>query len=110
MLWQLPPTLGFDADRLADFFSQLPRTLGAVADAGARHDQRITADRELVTTAYPDHPVRHALEVRHDSFRTAGSADLLREHDIALVWADNPGKLADAGRDHHRLPLRPAAR
>ena len=80
------------------------------ADLAARHDHRITADRELVTTAHPDHPLRHALEVRHDSFRTPALVDLLREHDIALVWADNPGTLADAGRDHHRLPLRPAAR
>ena len=70
LLWQLPPTMAFDADRLADFFTQLPRTLGAVAELAARHDHRITADRALVTTDRPDHPVRHALEVRHDSFRT----------------------------------------
>lgn len=92
VLWQLPPTLGFDADRLAEFFSHLPRTLGAVAELAARHDHRITPERALVTTDHPDQPVRHALEVRHDSFRTPALPDLLREHDIALVWADNPGK------------------
>jgi uncharacterized protein YecE (DUF72 family) len=92
VLWQLPPTLGFDADRLTTFFDHLPRTLGAVAELAARHDHRITEDRALTTTDRPDHPVRHALEVRHDSFRTPELAGLLREHDIALVWADNPGK------------------
>jgi uncharacterized protein YecE (DUF72 family) len=91
LLWQLPPTLGFDADRLADFFVRLPRTLGAAAELAARHDQRITEDRALLTTDRPDHPIRHALEVRHDTFRTPALADLLRAHDIALVWADNPG-------------------
>ncbi len=83
--------MAFDADRLADFFSHLPRTHGAVAELAARHDHRITADRALVTTDHPEHPVRHALEIRHDSFRTPALPDLLREHNIALVWADNPG-------------------
>ena len=90
-LWQLPPTMAFDADRLNDFFTHLPRSLGEVADLAARHDHRITAERALVTTDRPDHTVRHALEVRHASFRTPALGDLLREHAIALVWADNPG-------------------
>lgn len=91
LLWQLPPNLGYDADRLVDFFARLPRTLGAAAELAAGHDQRITEDRALLTTDRPDHPIRHALEVRHDSFRTPALAELLRAHDIALVWADNPG-------------------
>lgn len=92
LLWQLPPNLGFDADRLAGFFDALPRTAGAAAELAGRHDHRIPADRELTATTVPEHPLRHALEVRHDSFRTPELAPLLREHDIALVWADNPGK------------------
>ncbi len=91
LLWQLPPTLGYDEDRLSTFFARLPRTLGAAAELAAGHDQRITEDRALLTTDRPDHPVRHALEVRHDSFRTPALAELLRAHDVALVWADNPG-------------------
>ena len=35
LLWQLPPTMAFDADRLADFFTHLPRTLGEVAALAA---------------------------------------------------------------------------
>src|SRR5919205_1171440 len=31
ILWQLPPSLGFDADRLADFFARLPRSTGEAA-------------------------------------------------------------------------------
>ena len=30
-LWQLPPTLPYDVDRLTDFFHRLPRTTGAAA-------------------------------------------------------------------------------
>lgn len=44
-----------------------------------------------MTAEHPEHPVRHALEVRHDSFRTPELIELLRAHDIALVLADNPG-------------------
>ncbi len=39
VLWQLPPTLGFDAERLADFFGKLPRTTRAAAELGSRHDR-----------------------------------------------------------------------
>ncbi|WP_309115780.1 DUF72 domain-containing protein [Saccharothrix sp.] len=66
-LWQLPPTLRFDPPLLADFFAHLPRS----------HDGR---------------PLRHALEARHESFRTDAFPDLLREHDIALVIADTANK------------------
>lgn len=91
LLWQLPPNLGYDRVRLEEFFALLPRTLGEAAELAREHDQRIPADRELVTAEHPEHPVRHALEVRHDSFRTPELIELLRAHDIALVLADNPG-------------------
>ncbi len=92
LLWQLPPTLGFDPERLEDFFGLLPRTLEAAAELAAHHDQRITADRELVTATHPEHPLRHAIEVRHDSFRSPALVSLLARNHIALVLADNPGK------------------
>ena len=31
VLWQLPPNLGFDAERLAAFFALLPRSTGEAA-------------------------------------------------------------------------------
>ena len=36
-------------------------------------------------------PVRHAIEVRHESFRTPELGALLRAHDVALVVADTAG-------------------
>jgi uncharacterized protein YecE (DUF72 family) len=90
ILWQLPPTLGFDADRLATFFDLLPRTTEQAAVLAKQHDDRVGDD--AVTEAEADRPVRHALEVRHASFVDAGLPDLLREHDIGLVVADTAGK------------------
>ncbi len=101
VLWQLPPTLGLDPERLARFFAQLPRTTGAAAELAARHDERMEG-RALLSTPV-DRPLRHALEVRHASFGTAGFVELLREHDIALVVADTAGKwpaLLDVTSDH----------
>jgi uncharacterized protein YecE (DUF72 family) len=89
-LWQLPPTLGFDADRLAAFFAQLPRSSDEAVWLARRHDERMTG--RAVTVTDTDRPLRHALEVRHDSFRTPAFADLLREHAISLVVADTAGR------------------
>jgi uncharacterized protein YecE (DUF72 family) len=90
LLWQLPPTLGFDADRLAAFFALLPRTTNAASQLATHHDQRL--DGRAFTTTDADRPLRHALEVRHASFETADFVQLLRENDIALVCADTAGK------------------
>jgi uncharacterized protein YecE (DUF72 family) len=90
LLWQLPPNLGYDADRLAGFLSLLPRTTSAAAELAARHDARV-ADRAWVTTD-ADRPVRHALEVRHASYQTPAFLDLLRAQDVAVVTADTAGK------------------
>jgi uncharacterized protein YecE (DUF72 family) len=101
VLWQLPPTLGYDAERLSRFFAQLPRTTGEAAALAAGHDERMEG-RALLTAAV-DRPLRHALEVRHGSYERAEFVELLRAHDVALVVADTAGKwpaLLDVTADH----------
>ncbi|CAA9235513.1 MAG: FIG003003: hypothetical protein [uncultured Corynebacteriales bacterium] len=90
VLWQLPPSLGYDPERLARFFARLPRTTGAAAELAAGHDERL-AGRAL-TAATDDRPLRHALEVRHGTYERPEFVELLRAHDIALVVADTAGK------------------
>ncbi len=60
--WQLAPTRKLDLADMRAFFRLLPRS------AGGR-------------------PMRHAIEVRHDSFRTAEFVALAREHEVAIVTA-----------------------
>jgi len=36
--------------------------------------------------------VRHAIEVRHESFRTEAFYELAREHNVAVVYSDGAGK------------------
>ncbi|MDQ1599248.1 MAG: hypothetical protein QOD68_722 [Actinomycetota bacterium] len=90
LLWQLPPNLGFDEERLAQFFALLPRTTAAAAVQAAGHDERLE-DRAWLTTD-ADRPLRHALEVRHPTYENPRFLPLLREHDIAVVTADTAGK------------------
>ena len=94
LLWQLPPTLAYDEERLVSFFALLPRSTAEAAALAAQHDDKLSGDR-VHTSVEADLPLRHALEVRHPSFCTDRSVALLREHRIALVLADSP----------HRWPL-----
>ena len=89
LLWQLPPRMRFDADRLAAFLELLPRTTGAAARLATEHDQRL--DGRALTETDADRPLRHALEVRHESFRDPALLELLRAQDVALVVADSAG-------------------
>jgi uncharacterized protein YecE (DUF72 family) len=91
LLWQLPPTLAFDSGLLVDFFGRLPRTTVAAAELARSHDDRVPEDRAM-TEAVDDRQLRHALEVRHQSFAAEGVVELLRDNDIALVVADTAGK------------------
>jgi uncharacterized protein YecE (DUF72 family) len=92
ILWQLPPNLGFNADRMDAFFAQLPRSAGSAAEIAAHHDQRVPDDRALTKAVHPRYRLRHAIEPRHESFRTPEFYRLLRRYRMALVISDNPGK------------------
>lgn len=100
VLWQLPPQLGFDAGRLDDFLRRLPRTTAAAAELARGHSDRVP---DPCTETDADRPLRHALEVRHPSFRDPAAIALLRAHDVALVVADTAGtfpRLDDVTADH----------
>ena len=90
VLWQLPPSLGFRPDRIAAFLAALPRSSGEAAYLARSHDDRLTGRSWTGTEA--DRPLRHAMEIRHDSFRDPRFTALLREHDVALVLADTAGR------------------
>jgi uncharacterized protein YecE (DUF72 family) len=89
VLWQLPPRLRFEPARIEEFLTLLPRSTGAAAEIAARHDERL--DGRAYTETDADRPLRHAIEVRHPSFRTPSFVELLREQDVALVVADTAG-------------------
>jgi uncharacterized protein YecE (DUF72 family) len=86
ILWQFPPNFRFDAERIASFLALLPHGSAAAARLAARHDARM--DGRAWTETDADRPLRHAFEIRHESFRTPAFIALLRAHHVALVCAD----------------------
>lgn len=86
ILWQFPPNFRFEAERLEAFFDILPRDTEQAARLGRRHDHRLKA-RAWLRSESPG-AIRHAVEIRHESFRDPVFIALLRKHRIALVCAD----------------------
>ncbi len=90
ILWQFPPQLRFEASRFAEFFDLLPRTHGAAARLARGHDERLhnRACVEVAKGVPKKTPIRHAIEIRDESFACEEFVELLRKHDVALVVAD----------------------
>jgi uncharacterized protein YecE (DUF72 family) len=86
ILWQLPPTFRYDRARLATFLSTLPRDTNAAAACGRGHDTRLKAPAWLRVDA--ERRMRHAVEIRHGSFRNPEFIELLRKYNVALVCTD----------------------
>jgi uncharacterized protein YecE (DUF72 family) len=89
-LWQFPPMFRFDASRLENFFSRLPRNTQAALELARRRDERLAGRARLAIDAH--RPLRHAIEIRHESFQCRAFVELLRKHAIGLVVADTAGK------------------
>ncbi|MEI9965002.1 MAG: DUF72 domain-containing protein [Caulobacteraceae bacterium] len=64
VFWQFAPTKAFDEADFAAFLELLPRAADGVA-------------------------LRHAVEVRHDSFRTPAFVALLRRHGVPVIFAEH---------------------
>ena len=58
VLWQLPPTLGFDEKRLVTFFEALPRTTPAAAQLATQHDERLEGQSAHDRLRRPAGPAR----------------------------------------------------
>ena len=84
ILWQFMPTKKFDPDDFGAFLKLLPER-----QDGLR--------------------LRHAVEVRHESFLTPDFIKLARDAGVAVVFADTP-QISRHRRPDRRLRLRPAAR
>lgn len=82
ILWQLAPTKRFEPEDMAAFLALLP---------GSANGLRL----------------RHALELRHESFRCPEMVQLARRHAVAIVWAADSKypEIADQTADFAYLRL-----
>ncbi len=88
ILWQFPANFRYDRERFASFFALLPRDTERALSLARRRDVRVKGRARLSIDAH--RPIRHAVEIRHESFLDPSFVDLLRENSIALVVSDSP--------------------
>ena len=90
ILWQLPPSCKYHPETVEDFLRKLPKTNREAARKARLHDGKV----KEVSWPHRDavRPLRHAMEVRHPSFKGEEFVNQLRRHNVALVVADTAGK------------------
>jgi uncharacterized protein YecE (DUF72 family) len=86
ILWQFPPNFQYDRVRMRNFFALLPQRGTAAAALARKRDAFMRGRTRLSVDA--DLAMRHAVEIRHDSFKDVSFIELLREYNVALVIAD----------------------
>ena len=86
ILWQFPANFRFEPESFAAFLALLPRDGEHASRLAHGHDHHVKAAAWLQSDGIGR--MRHAVEVRHDSFRDPAFIALLREHNVALVCAD----------------------
>lgn len=105
-LWQFPPSFRYDAELVEHFLGLLPHDTEAALKLAQQCEPRmkerslLEIDKKLT--------LRHAMEIRHESFIDEGFIALLRQYNVALVVADTAGKwpyLEDVTADFMYLRL-----
>ncbi|MFD2367103.1 DUF72 domain-containing protein [Pseudoduganella sp. GCM10020061] len=90
MLWQFPPNFAFDPERMEHFLSILPHDTAHALELARQHEPRMAGRAALEIDA--KRKMRHAVEVRHDSFADERFVKMLRKYKVAVVVADTAGK------------------
>ncbi len=90
LLWQLPPQFKHDLDRIERFLRFLPRDTAAALALARKRSAWMKGRVRLAIDA--PRPLRHAIEIRHESFLDRSFIELLRAEGIALVVAESAGR------------------
>jgi uncharacterized protein YecE (DUF72 family) len=89
-LWQFPPNFQFDPERMEHFLSLLPHDTDAALERARHYEPRMEGKVSLA--ADKKRKLRHAVEIRHESFVDEAFIALLRKYNVAMVVADTAGK------------------
>jgi uncharacterized protein YecE (DUF72 family) len=89
-LWQFPPNFKFDQALMEHFLSILPHDTEAARELALRHEPRMHGRTALEIDR--KRTLRHAIEVRHESFKDPAFIKLLKKYKHAVVVADTASK------------------
>ncbi|MES2978908.1 MAG: DUF72 domain-containing protein [Pseudomonadota bacterium] len=86
ILWQFPPNFVFEPERFEAFLQMLPQDTHAAAALAREHDRHV---RHPALEPGRKRRMRHAVEVRHDTFCTPAFIAMLRKYRVAFVVSDS---------------------
>jgi uncharacterized protein YecE (DUF72 family) len=86
ILWQFPENFRYDAERIESFLRQLPTDTAGALKIARGHDARLAGRAALSIDR--NRPMRHAFEIRHESFCNPSFMRLLRKYNVSLVIAE----------------------
>ncbi|HEU5409411.1 MAG TPA: DUF72 domain-containing protein [Candidatus Acidoferrales bacterium] len=89
IVWQFSRNFPFDEALFADFFGLLPEDTEQAAVLARLHDQRLKTRAWMKVDV--KRKLRHAVEVRNESFRSQRFIELLRRNNVALACSDGAG-------------------
>lgn len=92
ILWQFPASFRYEQARarLEPFLELLPKTTLAALALARKRSRRMQGRVRLAIDRV--RPLRHAIEVRHESFRDPSFLELLAAHGVALVFTEGAGR------------------
>lgn len=90
ILWQFPPFFKFKPESIESFFAMLPHDSESAAKLARRRDVFMRGRTRLAIDE--NRTIRHAMEVRNETFVDEKFVALLRRYKVALVIAETAGK------------------
>jgi uncharacterized protein YecE (DUF72 family) len=90
ILWQFPPNVMLKDDRFETFLKLLPNDARSAAKCARAHGPKV--EGRAFTKAVGSFPVRHAFEFRHPSFLHKDFQAMLKQHNVAFVFAHAGGE------------------
>lgn len=89
-LWQFPPNFKFDPERMEHFLGLLPHDSEAGLALARNYEPRM--EGKVALDIDKKRQLRHAVEIRNESFMDESFIALLRKYKVAVVVADTAGK------------------
>jgi uncharacterized protein YecE (DUF72 family) len=90
ILWQLPPNFSYDEGRMRDFLALLPADFAGASALARKRDAFMKGRSRFAIDE--NRTLRHAVEIRNESFLDASFIELLRSHNVAAVIAETARK------------------